>query len=126
MTALPTLEGLEKKGGLVPWAQTKAQRLDIVKDLDHISEQFIEREQAYGGKDVTAKQLYLEGVSLIVALKEPKAHYEFKQCLDQGKGGDYCMQDFAAAYNRWFHLFDKKILDKRKNPHQGYNRAPKW
>jgi hypothetical protein len=125
-TKTATLESLEKKGGLVPWSQTKKQRLDLVKSLDHLATEFVDRERHASRHDPILKSIYLEGVILIVALKEPKAHHQFSTCLVEKQNADFCMQDFAAAYNRWFHLMDKKLQDKRDNPNNGFDHSPQW
>jgi len=116
-----SLESLEKKGALEPWAQTHSQRLDLVKDLDHLTEQLIQCQQ---NNCTELKELYLEGVSLVIALKEPKVHWELEQCRKAGHKESFCIDPFVQAYNRWYKVMDKKIEDKKK---QGTKeRTPKW
>ena len=120
-----TLQNLESKGALHPWSQTHTQRLELVSELDQITEQFIQCEHDMGRNcdQRTLKELYLEGVMLVVALKEPKAHYELDRCKSQ-KSVKTCWNNFVPAYNRWYNLMDRKIADKRKNP--GQPKTPKW
>lgn len=117
-----SLEARSKRGELSPYAQTHSQRVDLVRDLDHLTEQYVQCEYE-GCPDL--KALYRDGVGLIIALKEPKVHYDLSQCRKSGRAVKSCLEPYVVAFNKYYYLMDRKIADKKQTEFDPM-RAPRW
>jgi len=123
--ARPSYEQLERDKLLYPWSQTQAERRALVEDLDYLTEQFLHC-QTTNCPDL--KQLYVEGVSLMIALHTPKDHWDISQCREKSKDRRSCVMMFQDAYNKHYHLFDRKADSKARhfNPSDQFHLTPKW